>query len=180
MDASHYQHQDSLRNGVAVLIRALGPDDRSLVVAAFNKLEPQSVYTRFFGFKKALSDAELERLDHVDFDHYVALGAVVKGRTADTLIAAASYVVPDPASGAAELAFTVEEDYQGQGLAGKLLRALIGIAREHGLRCLEADVLASNKPMLGVFERCGLPMSRCSEGGVTRVSLDLGALGEAR
>lgn len=177
METIQFRHQDCLRNGVAVLIRALGPSDRPLVVAAFNKLEPQSIYTRFFGFKKSLSEAELGSLDHVDFQHFVALGALIGGSADQTLIGAASYVVMDVAPNVGELAFTVEEDFQGQGLASKLLMDLIGIAREHGLSRLEADVLASNKPMLRVFERCGLPMQRSSEEGVTHVSL---ALSEAR
>ncbi len=53
----------------------------------------------------------------------------------ETLIGGASYVALPSADGAraAEVAFTIEEDYQGQGLASKLLALLVDIARQHGI-----------------------------------------------
>ena len=91
------------------------------------------------------------------------------------MIGGASYVVLPSADGAraAEVAFTIEEDYQGQGLAGKLMAMLAGIARQHGIDRFEADVLAGNAPMLEVFERSGLPLTKTREGGVTHVVMDL-------
>lgn len=73
----------------------------------------------------------------------------------------------------AEAAFTVEEDFQGQGLASRLLAALVTLARRHGLVRLEAEVLAGNAPMLVVFERSGLPLRRRRERGVIHLDLDL-------
>ena len=73
-----------------------------------------------------------------------------------------------------EVAFTIEEDYQGQGLAGKLLAAMAAIARRHGITRLVAEVLAGNAAMLSVFQRSSLPMTRKRvEGGVIRVELEL-------
>ncbi len=37
-----------MREGRPVLIRAVRADDRERIVAAFHKLDPQAVYTRFF------------------------------------------------------------------------------------------------------------------------------------
>ncbi len=65
----------------------------------------------------------------------------------------------------AEIAFTVEEDYQGQGIASSILRHLIHIAREKGVSRFEADVLAENIAMLAVFARSGLPMKKSLEEG---------------
>ena len=41
-----------LRDGMPVLIRSIRPDDRQRIVDAFRKLEPQTIYTRFFSAKK--------------------------------------------------------------------------------------------------------------------------------
>jgi RimJ/RimL family protein N-acetyltransferase len=165
-----------LRDGTPVVIRVIRPDDRDRIVEAFGKLEPDSIYTRFFSMRKGLTDAELERLAATDFVNFVGL-AVVLGRGDDeTVIGGASYVALPAAGGgvrAAEVAFTIEEDYQGQGLAGTLLRALGEIARRHGIQRLEAEVLAGNAPMLRVFERSGWPLSKRREGGVTHIALDL-------
>ena len=74
----------------------------------------------------------------------------------------------------AEIAFVVEEDYHGLGIAGRLLRHLAEIAREQGIAAFEADVLAENKAMLAVFARCGLPMAKRRDGDTVHVTLSLG------
>jgi RimJ/RimL family protein N-acetyltransferase len=57
---------------------------------------------------------------------------------------------------------------------------LTEIGRERGIRRFEAEVLAGNTPMLKVFQRSGLPMTRHAEDGVVHVELDLGAPGSKR
>jgi GNAT superfamily N-acetyltransferase len=176
-DLSQFRQPAALRDGTPVLIRAVRADDRERIVAAFGKLDPQTIYTRFFSFRKELSEAELGRLVASDFEHFVALVVTLGSGADETVIAAASYVVVDTAGAgrSAELAFMVEEDYQGQGLASQLLATITGIARSRGIgRCL-ADVLAGNKPMLSVFQRSGLPMTTSRSGGVVHIGLDLAA-----
>jgi RimJ/RimL family protein N-acetyltransferase len=167
-----------LRDGTAVCLRAARGNDRQRVVDFFDHLERQTIYTRFFSYRKHLSDSELEQMEHNDFVLRTIVLATIGSGADETMIAGGSYVV-DATSGSpptrAEMAFTVEEDYQGKGLASELLQSLIVIARSHGLRELTAEVLAQNAPMLGVFKRCGLPMRQRLEGGVVHLSFDLGA-----
>jgi RimJ/RimL family protein N-acetyltransferase len=174
-DASPSSRRTTLRDGTPVVIRVIRPDDRIRIVEAFGKLEPDSIYTRFFSMRKELTAAELERLGATDFVNFVGLAAILGSGEGETVIGGASYVALPPATGvrAAEVAFTIEEDYQGQGLAGKLLALLVDIARRHGIQRLEAEVLAGNAPMMKVFERCGLPVTKTREGGVTHVVMDL-------
>ena len=174
-DLSQFRQPSTLRDGTPVLIRAVRADDRQRLVAAFQKLDPQTIYTRFFSFRKELSETELARLDASDFEHFVALVVTLGSGADETVIAAASYVVLDAAgpNRAAEVAFTVEEDYQRQGLASKLLATIAGIARSRGIGRLVADVLAGNRAMLSVFQRSGLPMSTSRDGGVVHIVLEL-------
>jgi RimJ/RimL family protein N-acetyltransferase len=98
------------------------------------------------------------------------------GQGADeTVIGGATYVVLPSTNDtrAAEVAFTIEEDYQGQGLAGHLFATLADIARQHGIHRFEAEVLATNAPMLKVFERSGLALTKTRDGGVTHIAMDL-------
>jgi RimJ/RimL family protein N-acetyltransferase len=177
--ASRFSRQITLRNGTPVLIRVARPEDRDKVVAAFNALEPDSVYTRFFSARKALTAAELDRLSTSDFVNFVGLVAFAGSGTEEAVIGGATYVALPPAGGtrAAEVAFTIEEDVQGQGLASQLMALLTAIAREHGFHRFEADVLAGNGSMLKVFERSGLPLAKTRDGGVTHVVMDLGQAG---
>ena len=165
----------TLRDGTPVTIRVMRPDDRDRIVAAFNKLEPGSIYTRFFSYRKEIPDATFERIKEIDFVRLAGLVATVGAGADETVIGSATYVgipAPDGAK-AAEVAFVIEEDYQGQRLASKMLAALTGLARRHGITRFEAEVLAGNAAMLGVFLRCGLPLRRRSEDGVVHVELDL-------
>jgi RimJ/RimL family protein N-acetyltransferase len=167
--------QATLRDGTPVQIRLAHPDDEAKVVAAFGKLDKESVYTRYFSFKKELSSADLALLYANEGRKRVALVVMLGAGAEEIAIAGCSYVVEATPAGelAAEVAFTVEEDYQGQGIAGMLLDALAGIAREHDIDRLEADVLASNAAMLAVFRRSGLPLETRREGGVIHLAMDL-------
>lgn len=165
----------TLRDGRPATIRPMRPDDKDKLVAAFAKLDRQTVYTRFFSFRKQLPEGPLNRIDAIDYVRLAAL-VVTLGRGADeTIIGSATYVADEAADGAriAEVAFTIEEDFQRQGLAGRLLAALADIARRHGIVRLQAEVLAHNGAMLAVFRRSGLPMRLRPAGDVVHVSLDL-------
>jgi len=171
----HFSQAATLRNGTPVTIRAVRPDDRERLIAAFKELDPSTVYTRFFAFVKEIPAASLAHINEVDFDNVGALVVTIGSGRDESVIGGASYVCAPTTDGtkSAEVAFTVEEDYQGQGLASRLLALLVTIARRHGVAQFEADVLSGNAPMLAVFQRGGLPMRKRSEGGVVHLTMDL-------
>ncbi len=124
--------------------------------------------------------AELGRITGADFERAVALLVTIGAGEDEVVIGGASYFVSGSVAAAgrgAELAFTVEEDFQSRGIGSLLMRHIIAIARVKGLDRLEADVLSRNRPMLNVFRRCGLPMAVRHEGDVIHVILSLRAAG---
>jgi GNAT superfamily N-acetyltransferase len=171
LEPAKYHAVETTRDGRQVEIRALRPDDQAGLMAAVDRTSTQSLYRRFFGVKRHFSDNEVAFFLHVDFVSHVALVAVVEENGKPTIIGGGRYVVVQP--GKAELAFAVVDVYQGQSVGAALMRHLIAIARNAGLRELTADVLPSNGPMLKVFKRSGLPMSTQREGGTVQVSLQL-------
>jgi GNAT superfamily N-acetyltransferase len=166
-----------LPNGTSILIRAVRPDDKERLRAAFGELEQASIYTRFFGYRKELTETELEQATRVDFDRVVALWATIDSGEGEIIIGGGRYVRCGGSASrpSAEVAFAVEEDYQGQGIASCLLRHLVRIARSKDLVQFEADVLATNRPMLAVFARNGLPVRQQSTRDVIHVTLSLDA-----
>ena len=169
-----YVFAETLRDGTAVTVSSAGANDGPKIRRAFLNLEPDTVYTRFFGYKAEVSDAELGRITEADFERAVALLVTIGADEDEVVIGGASYFVSAAAAGrSAELAFTVEEDFQSRGIGSLLMRHIIAIAREKGLDRLEADVLSRNRPMLNVFRRCGLPMTVRHEGDVIHVILSL-------
>ena len=107
----------------------------------------------------------------------MGLLATIGSGTDEIVIGGATYFGVDAQPGvrSAEMAFTVEEEYQGVGIGACLMRHLIGIAREKGVTQLEAYVLARNLPMLKVFKRSGLPLAMRREGNVIHLVLELAA-----
>jgi RimJ/RimL family protein N-acetyltransferase len=177
IDPSQFRQTSALRDGTPVLIRAARADDRERLLTAFQGLDRQTIYTRYFSFRKGISETELKRLEEADFGRHMLLVATLGSGNDETVIAGASCVVTD-ATGpvpTAELAFMVEEDYQRQGLAGQMLAAICGLARQRGIARLEADVLAENPAMLAVFRRSGLPTTASRSAAVVHLVMDLSA-----
>ena len=169
-----------LRHGKPALVRAIRADDRERLQAAFHALEPESVYLRYFSYKAELTEADLERLCEPDFHERVVLvvttGGIDTGGGDEVIIGSGGYVahaIPD-GTRVAEVAFAVEEDLHGEGVASKLLAVLAGIARADGIARFVAEVLARNAPMLLVFAHSGLPMKQThSDDGVVSVTMAL-------
>ena len=162
-----------LRDGSRVTIRALRPDDRQRLMEAFRLLDADSVYTRFFMHRSGFSETEIERSINVDFVSEVALAVTIEAAGVERLIAVGRYFVLG--GGAAEVAFVVEEDYQGRGIASRLLACLAVLGRAQGITRFEADVMARNNSMLAVFDRSGFPVHRRVEGNVAHLTLTLDA-----
>jgi RimJ/RimL family protein N-acetyltransferase len=165
---------ETLKNGLQVTVRPLRAADREAVARAVQGLDPQSIYTRLFGYRK-FSETSLNRIMNVDPAHEVALVVTVGEPPGATVIAGCRLIELPTQDGrrAAEVAFTVEEDFQGQGIASRLLAHLLRIARARGLHDLVADVLVQNASMLRVFERTGLPMRTQREGESVHLTLAL-------
>ena len=164
----------TLKNGLPVTLRELRPDDRERMAKAVRGLDAQSIYTRLFSHRKELTEGGLDRIMRVDPQSEVVIVTTTGSGADEAIIGAGRYVVTAEAPvRKAEIAFTVEEDYQGQGVAGHLFAALVEAARQRGVTVFEADVLAENPSMLRVFERTGLPLRKRSEGGVVHLELAL-------
>ena len=170
IDVKNFKTSETLKNGMVVTIRAVCPSDKELFVEIFNNLDPETIYTRFFHRKASLSDTDLKMLTEVDFVHNIGLIATIPGPEREIIIGVARYALLPPGKEgqlSAEVAFTVEKDYRGQGLASSMMRHLVLIAREQGLNSLEAEVMADNISMFMVFNRSGLPMqTKYPDGGV--------------
>jgi len=175
-DPREFSMRDTLRDGTPVTVRALRPDDRERMASAIRGLSRESVYTRLFTYRE-LTDAGLDRVMRFDPDTEVALVVTTDAPAQERIVGAGRYVAARGSAAArtAEVAFVVEEDFQGQGIAGRLLRHLADIARERGIASFEAEVLPENRAMLAVFARAGLPVSTRREDGIVHVTLALAA-----
>jgi RimJ/RimL family protein N-acetyltransferase len=171
IDPRDYVATETLKSGLAVTIRALRPEDRERVAQAVRGLDRDSIYFRLFSYRKELTDAALDRIMRFDPDSEVVLLATTGAGDSETVIGSGRYVVI--AKRSAEVAFMVEEDYHGHGIASRILRHLARIARSRGIDTFEADVLPENKAMRAVFARTGWPITTRREGGAVHIALAL-------
>jgi acetyl coenzyme A synthetase (ADP forming)-like protein len=167
----NYSARGILTDGSSILIRALTPEDRQRLREHLSRLSPESAYFRFMAPKKSWSDDDLNRFINLDYVHRFALAVSRRYRDDERIIAVGIYVAnpKDDQPETAEVAFTVEDEYQGRGVGTLLLEHLCRIAHVNGINRLEADVMASNSRMLDVFARSGFNVSRSVEGGVVKV-----------
>ena len=171
VDAAHYSARELMRDGSPVEIRSLRPADQGQLLTAVGRTSKESLYRRFFGPKREFTDKEIEYFTNIDFVNHVALVAMVDQAGAESIVGGGRYIVVQP--GTAELAFAVIDQYQGQAIGAALLNHLVVIARAAGLKQFIADVLPSNAPMLKLFGKCGLPVSKKRDGAAVKVSLQL-------
>ena len=171
MNPAEYSVAELLRDGARVEIRALKPIDRDELHSAVGRMSDESLRRRFFAPKRYFSEREIDFFLNVDFVSHVALVAVLNVERRALIVGGCRYIVIQPS--VAEVAFAIDDAYQGRGLGGLLMKHLTAIARASALRQLVAEVLPENVAMLSVFKKTGLEMTTKREDGVMHVALRL-------
>jgi acyl-CoA synthetase (NDP forming)/GNAT superfamily N-acetyltransferase len=164
-----------LSDGGTVHVRPILPADRDEVEAFHSRQSRESIYLRYFSPLPRLSARDLDRILNVDYVTRMALVAML----GPDIVGMASYDIwPD--RNEAEVAFIVDDEHQGRGLATVLLEYLAVAARENGLDGLTATVLPTNRKMLGVFHDAGFQVSSEFDEGVIEVRLGIEPTVEGR
>ena len=145
-----------LRDGSTAFVRVSEPGDLAALREFFHQLSPESKRRRFFSSADP-PEALLARLcDSSDPRSQLTLivSRVVGG--ASRIIAAGSYAAGDGTT--AEVAFAVDDEFQGKGLGGLLLERLALLAARHGFVRFWALTRLQNRLMLETFRNSGFPL----------------------
>ena len=164
---------ERLRDGAQIVIRPIGPQDRSELEAGMERLSPESRYRRFFTPASRLSASQLRYLTEVDHRDHEALVAL-EPETGHG-IGVARFVRSPADRDLAEVAVAVADPWHGRGVATALLNRLTERARAEGIRRFSAEILAENQPMLDLIDDIGSVTMR--SGGHGRVEAELPAEG---
>jgi ribosomal protein S18 acetylase RimI-like enzyme len=174
MEVGNYAAGDRLRDGAPVQIRTIRPDDKTRLAEFHQRLSPESIYYRFFEYKRALTERDLQYLTELDYDKRVALVATLGTDPAAPIVGVARYDVL-PARGQeplrAELGIIVEDAQQGRGIGTALLRHLLRIAQEKGVMQIVAEVLPQNTRMLELVRGSGVPVHQRLEDGTIHLTV---------
>ena len=161
-----------LRDGREVTVRPIRPDDREELHAAVLSLSPDSRYSRFMAPKRELSSKTLDAATNPNRAHEFALVAV-DGQSEDSIVAGARYASAAE-SDTCEFAVTITDQWQGAGLARRLMEIIMQVAAHAGYQTMEGYVLATNRSMRGLAKRLGFTDKACpGEHGVRLVACSL-------
>ena len=152
--ATSYQTND----GQTISIRPIKPEDADIEQEFVQALSPEAKYFRFMNTIRELSLAQLIRLTQIDYDREMAFIALVEEDGKETEIGVARYAT-NPDGESCEFAIVVADNWQGKGVARRLMGVLIDAARASGLKYMNGDFLAENTRMLRFVSSLGFVLS---------------------
>ncbi len=140
--------------GLEIFFRPVKATDEKGLQRLIYRMSAESRYLRFFERLSRFPHRKAQELTAVDYHDDMAIVGIVEQEGEEQIIAAGHYMVA-PRTGMAEVAFMVADEYHNRKIATFLLKYLIQIARENGVKGFFADVLLQNKAMVKVFLKCG-------------------------
>jgi acetyltransferase len=155
-------HEHRLPDGRTVTLRPIRAEDAGSVRDFLNELSGESRYMRFQKWVHAPSDKLVHFLVDVDYDRHMALVCTAKHGDREEVVGEARYVA-NPDGGTCELGIVIADAWHKSGIAGLLMEALMGAARDRGFAAMEGLVVASNAEMLRFVRALGFAVEQIPE-----------------
>ena len=175
---SGLETRKSLRDGLEIKIRPIKSSDEDMMRRLFYNFSDESKYFRYFASKPVMPHKEMQTYVSIDYEEVLSVVAIVEKGRNERIIAEARYAY-DKRAAAYEIAFIVDEEFQGKGVAGFMFNYLIKIARDRGIGWFIAYVLPRNEAMLKVFEKSKIEMARTSDADAVVLRFNLAAQTDA-
>lgn len=150
----HLVRHRVLFDGTPVTIRPIRAEDSGMEQEFVRHLSDDSRYFRFMGSMRELPSGKLKTFTEIDYDRHMAFVATVLCEGKEVEIGVARYVACDTPD-RCEFAVTVDDAWQGKGVAGLLMISLEDAARAYGFKTMEGIVLAGNRKMLKFARQLG-------------------------
>jgi GNAT superfamily N-acetyltransferase len=163
--------QAVLGDGSVVEFRLAVPADRDELTRFFHRLSRESLRRRFFGPAEPSARLLDTFCASSHPEHATTLLTLLAVDGVPRAIAVASYFRIDATT--AEVAFAVEDRFQGHGLGTALLDRLAALARARGFTRFEAVTLPDNARMLDMFRDSGFVVHLTPERDCVTVQLSL-------
>jgi acetyltransferase len=158
---AQYAWEWKLKDGTAVTIRPIRPEDEPLMVRFHYTLSERSVYLRYFCSLSLSTRVEHERLVRICFASYDrGFALVAERRNPDTgqheVLGVGRFSAIN--RGEAEAAVLVSDKWQGKGLGTELLSRVAYVAREEKFHRLNGEILRENLATQAVFKKVGFKL----------------------
>jgi acetyltransferase len=168
----------TMKNGDAVTIRPIRPEDEPLLIRLHQALSERSVYLRYFQplkLSQRTAHERLTRICFIDYDREMVLVVERKNNKEGQpeVIAIGRLSKLRGGGNEAELAVLVDDRYQGQGMGTELYRRLVAVARDEKLKRVVSTILTENREMRAICQKLGFRMESDLEDGTIRAELEV-------
>ena len=172
---AQYETEVLLKDGSIMRLRPIKGEDVERWLAFVSRLSPRTKYLRFHHIP-TLSREDAIRFCNVDYkDTFAFVAEVLRDKHEGIVAIGRYYRLPDKST--AEVAFVIEDPYQGKGIGTKLMEWLANVARDNDITAFEASVLAENEEMMTVFRDYGFHIISRLEEGEYHVSFPIARTG---
>ena len=137
-------------DGEKITIRPAKPVDQRRIQEHFYTLNKDDVIARFFHQKTSFVNDDIQNVYEVDYIHDLTMVAIVGEFGFGRVVAVGEYLI-ESSDNIAEVAFSVNRDWQGKKLGKILMKKLSEAARENGLSGFTAYTAPTNKGMISLF-----------------------------
>ena len=176
-DSAHFypadiEVQHTFKDKLNVRFRAIKPSDEDQMRRLFYRFSDKAIYYRYFSPIKTMPHEKTQEYVNVDYRDVLSIVGLAGEPGQQTIIAEARFAKHQNKP-FVDIAFVVDEAYQGCGIATYLYQMLARLAKERGAQGMTADILASNRAMLKVFEKGDFPVQARVEQGIYELTIDL-------
>ncbi len=146
----NFREMVTLKDGTYVLLRPMNGDDEQLLTEFYSAVSEEDM--RYF--RHYVKDPSIVHnwAEHLDYNNVLPLLALVKDRVVGS---GSLHFGEGPKRHIAEVRLFLAKDFRKRGLGMKIIKALIDLARKHGLSILQAEVIADQTKVVKAFETLG-------------------------
>ena len=146
-----------------ITFRPVKPIDERIIQEHYYRLDTTDVISRFFHEKKSFVSKQIERTFIIDYHKDLTIVAVVGQPGYEQILAVGEYYL-NPETEIAEIAFSVEKQWQGKGLSSIVIRKLAEAAKKNGIKGLSAYTSKENTRMVKLFNTLDYEVKTVSQG----------------
>ena len=168
-----YKEHVFLKNGQGIFLKPATPDDISKVESFMNRVSRESLRMRFMASISQVSSSVINELCNGDFKSSGCLLAIT-GENGDGKVVGLGNYITAANGHTAEVAFLIEDGFQGKGIGTLLLERLAGLAAANGFVEFEAEVLPENQQMINVFKSSGFEKHQVWDSDTVHIELPVG------
>jgi acetyltransferase len=174
---TRYISSAETEDGTPITIRPIRPEDEVMMRAFHAELSAESVFSRYMhamSLAGRIAHDRLSRVCFIDYDREMRLVAeIANPDSAEHAIIGVATAMQTREHGVVEMALSVVDRYQSQGVGTILLEKLIQYARRENLHTMIAGMFPENHRMIRLAEAMGFEVHTDLEEGLVMGTLVL-------